>query len=404
VTLITIAEPPRRHIRRNAVSVVVIGAGPSGVAMALSLADRGLQPVLIEEAEHVGAAWRRRYDRLRLNTAKHFSHLPGRAYPKNTPVFPTRDDVVAHLEHYADDDRIDLRLATSVQRIDRRAAAWCVQTTAGPIEATHVVVATGYERVPTIPDWPGACSFTGELLHSSAYRNPAFCQGKRVLVVGAGSSAMEIAYDVATAGATSTWLSVRTVPNIMLRTLPGGFPSDFIATAMHHMPPRIADALAEVARRLSIGDLSAVGLPRPSEGVFTRGHRLGRAPAIIDTATLDAIRNRTITVVPVIESFERSQVRFADGRCVQPDVIVCATGYRRGLESLVGHLDVLDERGVPLDDGARLADGGLWFLGFQSRPGLIGSVAKRSRGIAATIADDLATSRRETPIPEPNRV
>jgi cation diffusion facilitator CzcD-associated flavoprotein CzcO len=372
--------------------------------MALSLADRGLRPVLVEEAEHVGAAWRRRYDRLRLNTAKHFSHLPGRTYPKGTPVFPTRDDVVAHLERYANDDNIDLRLATSVQRIDRRDAAWCVQTTAGPIDATHVVVATGYERVPIIPDWPGHRSFGGELLHSSAYRNPASCQRKRVLVVGAGSSAMEIAYDVAAGGATATWLSVRTVPNIMLRTLPGGFPSDFIATAMHHMPPRIADAMAEVARRLSIGDLSAVGLPRPSEGVFTRGHRLGRAPAIIDTQTLDAIRNRTITVVPVIESFDGDRVRLADGQTLQPDVVICATGYRRGLEALVGHLDVLDGRGVPFDDGARLADRGLWFLGFQSRPGLIGSVAKRSRRIAAAIADELAVSRRETPIPGPSRV
>jgi len=372
--------------------------------MALSLADRGLRPVLIEEAEHVGAAWRRRYDRLRLNTAKHFSHLPGRAYPKTTAVFPTRDDVVAHLEHFADDERIDLRLSTSVQRIDRRDAGWCVQTTAGPIDATHIVVATGYERVPIIPEWPGRRFFTGELLHSSAYRNPVFCQGKRVLVVGAGSSAMEIAYDVATGGATTTWLSVRTVPNIMLRTLPGGFPSDFIATAMHHMPPRIADTMAEVARRLSIGDLSAMGLPRPTEGVFTRGHRLGRAPAIIDTHTLDAIRNRTIAVVPVIERFEQDGVRLIDGQSLRPDVIICATGYRRGLEPLVGHLDVLDERGVPLDDGARLADRGLWFLGFQSRPGLIGSVAKRSRRIAATIGDEIAASRRGTPIPGPSRV
>jgi cation diffusion facilitator CzcD-associated flavoprotein CzcO len=372
--------------------------------MALSLADRGLRPVLIEEAEHVGAAWRRRYDRLRLNTAKHFSHLPGRAYPKATPVFPTRDDIVAHLEHFADDERIDLRLSTSVQRIDRRDAGWCVQTTAGSIDATHIVVATGYERVPIIPEWPGRRFFTGELLHSSAYRNPVFCQGKRVLVVGAGSSAMEIAHDVATGGATTTWLSVRTVPNIMLRTLPGGFPSDFIATAMHHMPPRIADTMAEVARRLSIGDLSAVGLPRPTEGVFTRGHRLGRAPAIIDTPTLDAIRNRTIAVVPVIERFEQDGVRLIDGQRLRPDVIICATGYRRGLEPLVGHLDVLDERGVPLDDGARLADRGLWFLGFQSRPGLIGSVAKHSRRIAATIGEEIAASRRETPIPGPSRV
>jgi NADPH-dependent 2,4-dienoyl-CoA reductase/sulfur reductase-like enzyme len=404
VTLVTIAEPLCCHVRTRAVSVVVIGAGPSGVAMALSLADRGLRPILVEEAEHVGAAWRRRYDRLRLNTAKQFSHLPGRAYPKTTPVFPTRDDVVAHLEHHTDDDRIDLRLGTSVQRIDRRDAGWCVQTTAGAIHATHVVVATGYERVPSIPDWPGRHSFTGELMHSSAYRNPGFCQGKRVLVVGAGSSAMEIAYDVATGGAATAWLSVRTVPSIMLRTLPGGFPSDFIATAMHHMPPRVADAMAEVARRLSIGDLSAVGLSRPSEGVFTRGHRLGRAPAIIDTQTLDAIRNRTIAVVPVVDSIESDRVRLADGACLQPDVIICATGYRRGLEPLVGHLDVLDDRGIPLDDGAHLANRGLWFLGFQSRPGLIGSVAKRSRQIAATIAGELAVRRRETPIPGPSRV
>ena len=145
----------------------------------------------------------------------------------------------------------------------------------------------------------------------------------------------------------------------MLRTLPGGFPSDFMATAMHHMPPRIADTMAEVARRLSIGDLSAVGLPRPTEGVFMRGHRLGRAPAIIDTHTLDAIRNSTIAVVPVIERFEQDGVRLIDGQSLRPDVIICATGYRRGLEPLVGHLDVLDERGVPLDDGARLADRGL---------------------------------------------
>jgi cation diffusion facilitator CzcD-associated flavoprotein CzcO len=384
--------------------VVVIGAGPSGVAMALSLADRGLQPVLIEEADHVGASWRRRYDRLRLNTGKQFSHLPGRPYPKSTPVFPTRDDVVAHLAHHAGDNRIDLRLGTAVQRIDRREPGWSVQTAAGTIDATHVVVATGYERTPHIPDWPDRQEFTGELLHSSAYRNPVFCQGKRVLVVGAGSSAMEIAYDVATGGATTTWLSVRTTPNIMLRTLPGGIPSDFMATAMYHMPPGMADTMAEVARRLSIGDLSEVGLPRPTEGVFSRGHRLGRAPAIIDTDTLDAIRNRTIAVVPVIDGFERDQVRLIDGRRLVPEVIICATGYTRGLESLVGHLDVLDESGVPLDDGAHLADRGLWFLGFQSRPGLIGAVAKRSRRIAAAITSDLAARRRETPIPGPSRV
>jgi cation diffusion facilitator CzcD-associated flavoprotein CzcO len=386
------------------VTVVVIGAGLSGVSMALSLADRGVRPVLIEEADHVGEAWRRRYDRLRLNTSKQFSHLPGRTYPRSTPILPTRDDVVAHLEHHVDDDRIDLRLRTSVRQINWSDGTWSVETTSGVLDATHIVVATGYERVPHIPDWPGRHSFTGELLHSSTYRNPGFCSGKRVLVVGAGTSAMEIAYDVASGGATTTWLAVRTAPNIMLRTLPGGFPSDFIATAMYHMPPRIADAMAEVGRRLSIGDLSGVGLARPTEGVFSRGHRLGRAPAIIDKDTLDAIRDRTIEVVPTVEAIERTDVRLADDRRLQPDVVICATGYRRGLEPLVGHLDVLDDLGLPLEGGAHLADRGLWFLGFQSRPGLLGAVAKRSRRIATAITDDVvAATRPGIPIPGPSR-
>jgi cation diffusion facilitator CzcD-associated flavoprotein CzcO len=371
--------------------------------MALSLADRGVRPVLIEETDHVGASWRSRYDRLRLNTSKQFSHLPGRAYPKWTPILPTRDDVVAHLEYHVDDDRIDLRLNTSVRQIDWCDGTWSVETTEGSIAATHVVVATGYERVPHLPDWPAKQSFTGELMHSSSYRNPESCRGRSVLVVGAGTSAMEIAYDVATGGAIATWLSVRSAPHIMLRTLPGGFPSDFIATAMYHMPPRIADAMAEAARRVSIGDLRGVGLGRPTEGVFSRGHRLGRAPAIIDRETLNAIRDRTIEVVPTIDGFERDHVRLADGRRLQPDVVICATGYRRGLEPVVGHLDVLDDRGVPLEFGARLADRGLWFLGFQSRPGLLGAVAKRSRGLAAAITDDLASRRPEIPIPGPSR-
>jgi cation diffusion facilitator CzcD-associated flavoprotein CzcO len=383
--------------------VVVIGAGLSGVSMALSLADRGLHPVLVDEADHVGAAWRGRYDRLRLNTGRPFSHLPGRAYTKGTPVFPARDDVVRHLERFACDSRIELLLGTRVRRIDRLGTTWCVHTDADTIVASHVVVATGYERVPHIPDWQGRRSFTGALSHSSAYRNPERFRGKRVLVVGSGTSAMEIAYDVASGGAATTWLAVRTVPNIMLRTLPGGFPSDFVATALHHVPVRVADMLSEVARRLTIGDLSEVGLPRPAEGVFSRGVRLGRAPAIIDTATLEAIRNRTITVVPTVEGFESNRVRLVDGQRLQADAVICATGYRRGLEPLVGHLGVLDEHGVPLDGGASLAQQGLWFLGFQSRPGLIGFVAKRSRRIAAVIADDVAARRPGIPTPAPGR-
>ena len=93
-------------------------------------------------------------------------------------------------------------------------------------------------------DVPGIDAFTGELLHSSAYRNPAPYQGKRVLVVGSGSSGMEIAHDLSRGGAAKVWLAVRTPPNIMLRRGPGGLPGDVIAVPLYHAPIRIGDAIS----------------------------------------------------------------------------------------------------------------------------------------------------------------
>ena len=255
-----------------------------------------------------------------------------------------------------------------------------------------MVIATGYEHTPRIPDWPGSESFTGELLHSAAYRNPAPYVEKCVLVVGAGSSAMEIAHDVATGGAAKAWLAVRTTPNIMLRALPGGFPSDFIASPLYDAPVWFADAMAELGRRISIGDLTNFGLPKPTEGVFSRGIRLGRAPAIVDKEVLVAIRDRLIEVVPTIDQFDGDTACLIDGRRIDPDVVICATGYLHGLEPLVGHLGVLDERGVPRASGVEPAAEGLRFIGFMSRPALIAFVARQSRRVAARIAEELERS------------
>src|SRR5690242_6287699 len=96
--------------------VVIIGAGPAGVSAAVSLRDRGIEPVLIDRADQVAASWRGRYDRLKLNTGRQFSHLPDRPYPKGTPTFPTRDQVVAYLDHHAHEDGITLQLGTFVER------------------------------------------------------------------------------------------------------------------------------------------------------------------------------------------------------------------------------------------------------------------------------------------------
>ena len=369
--------------------VVVIGAGPSGVAAAVSLRDRGLHPLLMDRANEVGASWRGRYDRLKLNTPGDCSHLPDRPYPEGTPFYPTRADVAEHLHRHAHEDGIELLLGTDVRRIDKQSGGWRLQTSRGEVDARQVVVATGYEHTPVIPDWPGKDGFTGELLHSADYRNPTCYAGKRVLVVGGGCSGFEVVADVATGGAAKAWLSLRTPPNILPLCGIGESRGDFIMRLIGRVPPRFADLLSNLIRRINFGDLTEFGLPVPAEGPFARVARIGKSPAIVDRRTIDAIRDRSVEVVADIEAFDANTVSLRGGVQIEPDVVISATGYRRGLEALVGHLGVLDEHAVPRAAGEIAAAEGLWFIGFFCRPTLIGFVAEQSRRFAERIADDL---------------
>jgi cation diffusion facilitator CzcD-associated flavoprotein CzcO len=373
-------------------NIAIIGAGPAGISVALSLLDRGLRPLLIDRAEQVGSSWRGRYDRLKLNTGRPFSHLPNRPYPKGTPMFPHRDEVVAHLDRHAHEDGIELRMKTEVTRIDRRARGWRLTTSDGELDADQVVVAIGNQHTAHIPQWPGANEFTGEMPHSSEYRNPEPFQGRNVLVVGSGSSGMEIAHDLANGGAAKVWLAVRNPPNILLRSLPGGLPGDLVSVPLYRLPIRIADAIGKTARRRNLGDLTEFGLPIPDEGVMARVKRLDQVPALVDMDVIDAIRDGSIEVVATVESFDGDNVVLVDGSRLEPHAVVLATGYVRRLEPLVGHLGVLDAKGKPLVVGERPAADGLRFIGYDVRPSLIGYMAKQSKRMAKRIARELSAA------------
>ena len=372
--------------------VVVVGAGPAGIASALALKDAGVRPLVLDRADTVASAWRGRYDRLRLNTCRPLSHLPDRRFPKGIPMFPTRDQLIDHLERHAREDGIDLQLGTSVERIGPENGRWIVSTSAGEIRAPQVVVATGYEGAPLIPEWRGRDRFAGRLLHASEYRNPEPFRAAEVLVVGPGSSGMEIAHDLAEGGAAKVWLSVRTPPNIVLRQGPGKIPGDMIAVTLLHLPVRFADAFARFGRRMDLGDLSEHGLPVPDEGIFARLRRLGVAPAIVDREVIEAIKAGRIEVVGGVEALDSTGVQLADGARVDPDTVICATGYRRTLEPLVGHLDLLDEHGTPRLVGHVPAAQGLRFIGYVPRPGGLGYMAKEAKRAAKAIARELRSA------------
>ena len=371
--------------------IVVVGAGQSGLSAALSLKDLGLEPLVLERADAVASAWRGRYDRLKLNTWRAHSHLPDRPFPKGTPTFPSRDQVVRHLERHAAEEGLEFRFGTEVERIDRDGDRWIVTTRDGNVRSPQVVVATGYENDPFIPDWPGRDRFGGELLHARDYKRPAPYAGKRVLVVGPGCTGMEIAFDLAESGAAKVWLAARTPPNILLREGPAGVPGDVIGSVLLHTPVRFADWFANLGRRIDVGDLTEHGLPVPEEGVFSRMYRLGVAPAIIDEEILGTIKSGAIEIVRGVESLDPRGVALADGATVEPDAIICATGYRRGLEPLVGHLGVLGERGVPRALGTKPAAPGLRFIGYIPRPGGLGYMAKEAKRAAKVIKRELAS-------------
>lgn len=155
---------------------------------------------------------------------------------------------------------------------------------------------------------------------------------------------------------------------------------------------------------MDVGDLGEFGLPVPVEGIFARTARLGASPAIIDKDVIAAIRDGTIEIVPGVESLDEHCVRLSDGARINPEDMICATGFRRGLTSLVGHLGVLDERGWPRATGGRPAAACLRFIGFVPRPSQIGFAAKQARRTAKAIAKEMWIGRDDRPEPSPSGI
>ncbi len=354
---------------------VIVGAGSAGLATAALLRRTGIDPLVLETGPEPGAAWRERYDRLRLHTPRLLSGLPGKRIPRRHGRWVRRDDLIDYFAEYVDAHGIDVRTGVRVNRID---PGWNLDTTAGPMQAETVIVATGYNGAPFIPDWPGLDGFTGELIHSSEYRNPAPFRGRDVLVVGAGNSGAEIATDVADGGASRSRLSVRNPPQIVRRAT-AGIPAQLIGIAIRHLPPDWVDPISITQRRLSIPDLAAQGLPRPAHGIRTSFITTGTTP-ILDVGIVGAVRSGRVQIVAAVERFEASDVVLADGSRVTPDAVIAATGFRADLDSLVGHLDVLGPRGLPTKTDGEPVLPGLWFVGFTPTLGgqlREGSIAAR---------------------------
>ncbi|MFD7427720.1 flavin-containing monooxygenase [Streptomyces sp. NPDC059818] len=369
--------------------VYVIGGGPGGLAAAAALRAQGQRAVVLEKSADVGASWRRHYDRLHLHTTRRWSALPGLPMPRRFGRWVSRDNVVRYLEKYAEHHELEVVTGVEVSRIDRApdGAGWRLTATGGrELTGRAVVVATGFNHTPRIPDWSGRDTFTGELVHAADYRDPAPYAGKDVLVVGVGNTGAEIAVDLVEGGASRVRLAVRTVPHILRRSTLG-WPAQGTGILVRRLPVALVDRAGRLLTRVSMPDLAEQGLPRPDTGLYSRV-KDGAIP-VQDVGLIDAVKGGRVVPVAAVESFDRDAVVLADGTRITPDAVVAATGYLRSLEGLVGHLGVLDARGRPVVHGGRTPKQapGLYFTGFTNPiSGMLRELALDAEKIAEKLA------------------
>jgi Pyridine nucleotide-disulphide oxidoreductase len=365
-----------KQATKRAEPVLIIGAGPAGLAAAAELRRLGVPAQIIERSDMVASSWRARYDGLRLNTCRWNSRLrPEDRFEAGAPFFPLRDHAVRYLESFAARHDLKVRFGLQVDRIDACPDGWLVSTNAGPLTARQVIVAIGHQHTPYIPAWPGRDQFPGHILHSVEYRNPEEFRDRDVVVVGGGCSGLDIARDLAQGGARRVRLAVRTQPNLLLK-MSRGLPTDLLAAALFRLPTRIADPAGRRVQRLTVGDLSDWGLTVPDVGIFTRLHE-GTAPTIVGRDVIAAIKAGDFAIVPGVCAVNAGGVRLTDGTTLRPDALIAATGYTTGLEPLVGHLGVLDEAGLPFQYRGIPVRPGLRFLGYAPCMGVIGRDARR---------------------------
>jgi putative flavoprotein involved in K+ transport len=343
--------------------VIVIGAGPAGLGVAGALRRSGVNALILERSGAVGESWRKRYDRLHLNTLRTLSDLHGYRMSRKDGPYPSRDAFASYLERYAKQESLAIRFNCAVTRLELADCSWSVHLHDEVLDAQQVVVATGYDAEPAVPDWRGLGGFTGAFMHAASYRNSTPFAGQDVLVIGAGNTASDVTTDLALGAASRVRVSIRTPPNIFPRRF-FGMHAQYGAILGEPMP-RIGDRIGFVVQRLLYGDLSRYGLPRPEEGMHTHFRRVGHGP-MVDEGFVDLVKQGRIEVVAAVAGFHDDEVLLADGGRIHPDSVIAATGYRRGLQELVGHLGVLTPPGSPVVGGASTARQapGLYFIGF----------------------------------------
>lgn len=311
--------------------VAVIGAGSSGITALKGLVDRGFDAVCYEASDRVGGNWvfgnkngmSASYRSLHINTSRERMEYSDFPMPKTYPDFPHHSHIAEYFDDYVDHFGIRnrIRAETRVERAERAEdGVWTITDSRGGSELFDaIVVANGHHWDPRWPEpaFPG--SFDGEQMHAHSFTNGEIFRGKKVVVLGMGNSAMDIAVESSYI-ADATWLAARRGAHIIPKYI-FGKPLDQVLGSDPRVPWKVRQAIFGGILRSQIGKVEDYGLPKPD-------HKLGDAHPTISDTILSRITHGAIKVKPNIKELRGGKVAFEDGSEVEADVVVYCTGYK----------------------------------------------------------------------------
>ncbi|XP_042056214.1 probable indole-3-pyruvate monooxygenase YUCCA9 [Salvia splendens] len=384
---------------------VIVGAGPSGLAVAAGLREQGVPYVILERAACIASLWQNRtYDRLKLHLPKQFCQLPNYPFPDHYPEYPSKKQFVDYLESYTAHHDIRPHFNESVDsaKYDEACRLWRVRTTGPDGEVEYIcqwlVVATGENADPVVPDVEGLVSFGGEVVHACDYKSGDRFKGKKVLVVGCGNSGMEVSLDLCNHGARPAMV-VRNAVHVLPREMFGKSTFELAMMMMKWLPLWLVDKLLLFFTWMILGSTESLGLKRPDIGPLALKN-YGRTP-VLDIGALEKIRSKEIQLVPGIQRFSCASVELTSGEQLDIDAVVLATGYRSNVPYWLHETEFFGKNGFPKTPFPHGWKGksGLYAAGFTRRglSGLSADAIKISQDIAGVWKDDLKQKKQKVP-------
>jgi putative flavoprotein involved in K+ transport len=311
--------------------VLVIGAGQAGLAMGYHLAQQGLRFAILERGDSIAPAWRERWDSLTLFTPRRYSALPGLPFPGDPDGYPTRDEVIAYLERYAETFELPIEPDSEVRRLSHEGRGFVLALDGRTVTADQVVVATGPFQAPFVPELAERLDPALWRVHSTGYRTPGDVPEGTVLVVGGGNTGFQIAKEL---------------------------------SATHEVVLSVGSRQKPLPQRIAGRDLFwwLTKTRLLSATVESRlGSRLRRRDTLIGSSPRELTRRYGVELKPRVTDAEGRIVRFDDGTALEPDAVIWATGYRPDHSWI--DLPVLDPDGRLRHRRGVTDVPGLYFLG-----------------------------------------